>query len=235
MATDANRSVSAVNILALDTATEACSAAVLMGEDIIERYELAPRGHAGLILPMIEAVLAQAGIARAALDAIAFGCGPGAFTGVRIAAGVAQGIAFALDVPVVRVSTLAAIARQAMSEQSAERVLAAIDARMGEVYLGAYRRAQDNGVLLCGRERVLAPSSVSPYLRGEWVGAGSGWGVHGQVLARRSGITQWWPQTYPRARDVASLGALAYRWGERVTAEQAIPTYLRDNVARKAR
>ena len=147
-----------MKLLALDTATEACSAALLVDDAIIERYELAPRRHAALILPMIEAVLAEAGIGVAQLDALAFGCGPGAFTGLRIAAGVAQGIALAGGLPVVPVSTLAAIACHAVARYGVERVAAAIDARMGEVYWGTYRAARDGGVVLMGAERVCSPA-----------------------------------------------------------------------------
>ena len=125
-----------MKILALDTSTEACSAALLIDTEIHQRYEVAPREHGALILPMIETLLSEAGCAPTQLDALAFGRGPGAFVGVRIATGVAQGIAFAADLPVIPVSSLAAMA------QSVEHgnVYSAIDARMNEVYWGAYRK-----------------------------------------------------------------------------------------------
>lgn len=220
-----------MKLLALDTSTEACSAAVLIDDEVIERYEVAPRRHATLILPMIEAVLAEAGIAVAELDALAFGRGPGGFTGVRVGAAVAQGIAFAADLPVVPVSTLAALARQIMSEQVVHRVAAAIDARMGEIYWGAYRSAADGDVALVSTERVCPPAAVPPVDGDEWFGAGTGWNAYAEILSRRLGITTWWEDCYPRAGDVAALGALACRRGQVVEAEQALPVYLRDRVA----
>lgn len=223
-----------MKLLALDTATEACSAALLDDtRTLIERYELAPRRQAALILPMIEAVLAEAGLRVGQLDALAFGRGPGAFTGVRIAAGVAQGIAFAADLPVAPISTLAAIAHQAMLCRGSARVAAAIDARMGEVYWGAYRAAADGGVVLLGEERVCAPVLTTLPEPGPWLGAGSGWTVHGETLGRHLGIQDWWGDCYPRAGAIARLGALAYEKGELVSPEQALPVYLRDSVARK--
>jgi len=145
----------AMKLLAFETATEACSVAVWIDGEVIERFEIAPRRHAELALPWADAVLAEAGIAKSAIDAIAVGRGPGAFTGVRLAIAVAQGVALALDRPIVPVSTLAALALQG----GAPRVLAAIDARMGEVYAAAFRC--DNGdAVLRDAERVVAPDRV---------------------------------------------------------------------------
>ena len=223
-----------MNLLAVDTSTEACSAAALIGEEVIERYELAPRRHAELILPMVEAVLAEGGLTVQQLDALAFGCGPGGFTGLRIAAGVVQGIAFGADLPVVPVSTLAAIARQAMIEQNASRVAAAIDARMREVYWGAYCFDAESELTLMGEERVCSPAAV-PALEGEgWIGAGSGWAAYGDALSLRLGIGNWWGDCYPRAGDIAALGALLHQRGKAVPVEQVLPVYLRDEVVRKA-
>ncbi|MGB5065729.1 MAG: tRNA (adenosine(37)-N6)-threonylcarbamoyltransferase complex dimerization subunit type 1 TsaB, partial [Candidatus Competibacter sp.] len=146
-----------MKLLALDTATDACSAAVWVDGVVHERYELAPRRHAALILPMIEAVLAEAGLRPAQLDAVAFGRGPGAFTGVRIAVGIAQGIAFAADLPVVPVSTLAALALGVGRETGHARLAVALDARMSEVYWGTYVVTADDAELL-GEERVCAPA-----------------------------------------------------------------------------
>ena len=128
-----------MKLLALDTATEACSAAVWVDGGVAERYLLAPRRHAALIMPMIEDVLAEAGLGVGHLDAIAFGRGPGAFTGIRIAVGITQGIAFAADVPVVPISTLAALALGAAREFEQTHIATALDARMGEIYWGVYR------------------------------------------------------------------------------------------------
>lgn len=223
-----------MNLLAVDTSTEACSAAVLIDDEVIERYEWAPRRHGELILPMIEAVLAEGGLTVQQLDALVFGRGPGGFTGLRIAAGVVQGIAFAADLPVVPVSTLAAIARQIMGEHDAVRVAVAIDARMQEVYWGAYRSDTVSEVVPIADERVCPPAAVPP-LEGEgWVGAGSGWNTYGEALGRRLRVETWWGDCYPRASDIAALGAPVYQRGEAVPVERALPVYLRDQVIRKA-
>ncbi|HKJ75724.1 MAG TPA: tRNA (adenosine(37)-N6)-threonylcarbamoyltransferase complex dimerization subunit type 1 TsaB, partial [Gammaproteobacteria bacterium] len=149
-----------MRVLALDTATEACSVALWLDGSILERHEIAPRGHADRVLAMMEAVLAEAGVALRELDGLGFGRGPGAFTGVRIAAGVAQGAAFGADLPVVPVSTLATLARGVQAEGTAERVLAAIDARKGEVYWGAYGRGPDGGTVSVVEECVAPPGQV---------------------------------------------------------------------------
>ena len=144
-----------MKLLAFETATEACSVAVYIDGEVRERFELAPRRHAELSLPWAEQLLAEAGIAKSQLDAIAIGRGPGAFTGVRLAIAIAQGIALALDRPIVPVSTLAALAMQSQGE----RILAAIDARMGEVYSAAFARDGDDLVALSA-EIVSAPDAV---------------------------------------------------------------------------
>lgn len=218
-----------MKLLALDTATEACSAAVLADGDVLERYELAPRRHAVLILPMIEDVLADAGLVVAQLDAIAVGRGPGAFTGARIAVGIAQGIAFAADLPVVPVSTLAALALGVAREtKNITGIAAALDARMGEVYWGTYAVA-GGMVERVGEERVCAPE-VATAPPGEWFGAGSGWSRYPAVLSRRLVVGGWQGECYPRAGDVARLAADPRRLGEWVAAERALPVYLRNEV-----
>jgi tRNA threonylcarbamoyladenosine biosynthesis protein TsaB len=163
-----------MKLLALDTATEACSAAVWIDGAVLERYELAPRRHAALILPMLQAVLAEAGLSMKQLDAIAVGRGPGAFTGVRIAIGIAQGIAFAADLPVAPISTLAALALGTAREFGHSHIAAALDARMGEVYWGTYAATGDT-VELLGEERLLPQPPWSLRPPGDWFGTGSGW------------------------------------------------------------
>jgi tRNA threonylcarbamoyladenosine biosynthesis protein TsaB len=147
-------------ILAIETATQACSAALSIDGEVLERYALAPRQHAALMLPMIESLLLEAGLSVEQLDAVAFGRGPGSFTGVRIAAGIVQGIAYAAGLAVVPVSTLAALALGGMREANTTRVIAAMDARKSEVYLGSYINAGDNVLVLQGEERVCAPESA---------------------------------------------------------------------------
>ncbi|KGQ18714.1 Glycoprotease [Lysobacter dokdonensis DS-58] len=218
-----------MKLLAFETATEACSVAVWVDGEVFERFEIAPRRHAELALPWADEVLAQAGIARTALDAIAVGRGPGAFTGVRLAIAIAQGVALALDRPVVPVSTLAALALQAR----APRVLAAIDARMGEVYAAAFRCEGDNAFAL-DRERVAAPGDVAlPDEANDWIGVGTGFdAVDGTLRASlASRFARIDAAALPRASDVARLGAQAFKRGEGVAPERAEPAYLRDNVA----
>jgi len=219
-------------ILAIETSTAACSAALCLGDEVLERYVLAPRQHAALILPMIESVLVEADIGVRQLDAIAFGRGPGAFTGVRIAASIVQGIAFAVDLPVVPVSTLAALALGAMRETGETQVLAALDARKDEVYWGCYRQAGEALVLL-GSEIVCPPASAPQPEPGRWVGVGSGWLAHAEVLVQRCGddLIRVLPDLEPRAGDVARLGLYDYLRGKAVAADAAVPVYLRDNVA----
>lgn len=220
-----------MKLLALDTATEACSAAVLVEGAVLERYELAPRRHAALILPMIEAVLAEAGVAPTELDAVAFGRGPGAFTGVRVAVGIAQGIALAADLPVAPVSTLAALALGAARETGRVRIATALDARMGEIYWGAYAVVGET-VQPLSEERVCVPlAATAP--PGDWFGVGSGWLAHAAILSGRLSVGGWLGERYPRAGDVARLAADPGRRGEWVSAEQALPVYLRNEVASK--
>ena len=220
-----------MRLLALDTSTEACSAAVLAEGAVLERCELAPRRHAALILPMIEAVLAEAGLDARRLDAVAFGRGPGAFTGVRVAVGIAQGIAFAADLPVIPVSTLAALALGASRETGHARIAAALDARMGEIYWGTYAVSAARAELL-GEERVSAPEKVAAPA-GAWFGAGSGWAVYSAILARRLTVDGWTGERWPRAGDIARLAADPSRRTEWVGAEQALPVYLRNEVVGK--
>lgn len=216
-------------VLALETATEACSAALLVRGEVRERFVVAPREHSKRILPMLESLLAEAGISLAQVDALAFGRGPGSFTGVRIAAGVAQGVAFAAELPVVPVSSLAALAQG----QSAGRVLAAIDARMDEVYWGAYVRDTAGLMRLQGAEAVLPPGRTPTVEGGDWLGAGSGWETYGEILAAHHAavLRGCASAALPRAADVARLGAAAFAAGESCTPEQAQPVYLRDRVA----
>lgn len=219
-----------MRLLAIETATEACSAAVRIDDTVHARFELAPRAHARLILPMIDAVLGEAGIALGALDAIAFGRGPGAFTGLRIAAGVVQGLAFGADLPVVPTSTLQALAEGARRRGGAEHVAAAIDARMGEVYWGCFRWQ-------AGRwEEVIAETVARPEQvvlpEGEaWQGAGSGWEAHTECLTEGFGVRlRGWETAFPDARDIAWLAGGAVERGELLPAEAALPVYLRDKV-----
>jgi tRNA threonylcarbamoyladenosine biosynthesis protein TsaB len=220
------------DLLAIETATEACSVALLLGDRLYERHTLAPRRHAAEILPMIEALLAEAQTAVTGLDCLAFGRGPGSFTSIRIGVGVVQGIAFAADLPVVPVSSLMTLAQGAFRETGMLHVLAAFDARMAEVYWCAYEIDGTGLAEPLRAECVSAPAAVAVPSAQSWLGAGSGWKAHGEVLDRCLGgtIVRRLPDLYPRARDLALLGARGHRRGEAVSAEMAQPVYLRDRV-----
>lgn len=220
-----------MNLLAIETATEACSVALLHGDALIDRSELAPRRHAELVLPMAESLLAEAGIARNQLDAIAVGRGPGAFTGVRLAISVAQGLALALDLPVLPVSSLATLATQAPANGAA--VLAAIDARRGEIYAGAFRLGANGLAEPLDEERVTAAADLELPRADAWNVIGSGWNAYGDAIRERLSSPPRWTDgdRYPQARDVARLAAPLFAAGKGVPPEQALPVYLRDKVA----
>jgi tRNA threonylcarbamoyladenosine biosynthesis protein TsaB len=217
-----------MKLLAFETATEACSVALWIDGDVHERFEVAPRRHAALALPWADALLAEAGLARSQLDAVAVGRGPGAFTGVRLAIAIAQGIALALDRPVVPVSTLAALGMQS----SGERVIAAIDARMGEVYLGAYERDGRGMPSLVGTEMVVKAAGF-PVPDGLWSGVGTGFAAGEGVLAAilHARLRDMDATALPHAADVARMAAVAYAAGQVVVPERLEPAYLRNDVA----
>ncbi len=223
-----------MKILAIETSTEACSAALLIDGHTAEEFQVVPRGHAELILAMVDRLLAQAALRPADLDAVAFGRGPGAFTGLRIATGVVQGIAFAAELPVSPVSTLAAIAQGAYRERGATRVLAAIDARMQEVYFGPF--VVESGLMVAAGEEVVSPPERVPRPEGEgWHGAGTGWGTYREPLMARLGsaVTSSEGERLPHAADVAALAVREVSRGNVVAAELAMPVYLRDQVVQR--
>ncbi len=217
-----------MNILALETSSEWCSAALWLDGRVLTREELAGQRHSELILSMIDALLREAGVALVACDAIAFGAGPGSFTGLRIACGVAQGLGFAAGLPLAGVSTLLALAQAS----GAERVFSCLDARMGEVYCAAFERR--SGPWCTTHSPRLCAPAAAPLLDGEgWIGAGGGFAVHGPALQERyaSQLERVRPDLHPQAQDIASLGADMVRAGLALPAEQAHPIYLRDRVA----
>ncbi|MEW8211172.1 MAG: tRNA (adenosine(37)-N6)-threonylcarbamoyltransferase complex dimerization subunit type 1 TsaB [Candidatus Thiodiazotropha taylori] len=226
-----------MKLLAIETATEACSAALLIDDQIELRYEIKPRGHSELILGMMDGLLAEAELSANQLDAMAFGRGPGSFTGVRIATGVIQGAAFAADLPVVPVSTLAALAQRAYREKGEPNLLTAFDARMGELYWAGYRIDSREIVRLVMHEQVASAQQVHLPLDEEWYGVGSGWGVYGPELGERLGesLLGYKADLYCSARDVATLAAADFEAGLAVPAERALPVYLRNEVAHKKR
>jgi tRNA threonylcarbamoyladenosine biosynthesis protein TsaB len=229
-------------VLALDTSTECCSAALMLGEgDIRLRVQITERGHAELILPMIDDLLSEAGIRLVDLDGLAFGRGPGAFTGLRVAAGVVQGLGIGADLPVAPISSLAAVASLVTAQVSAQVpaaspgdcILVCNDARMGEVYWATYRRAVANAAPIeLTAERVSLPElvTIAPDVRHF---AGNGFARHPALRERlRDAGLQFHEGLYPRADSIARLGALVLGDGLGVSADLALPTYVRDDVAR---
>jgi tRNA threonylcarbamoyladenosine biosynthesis protein TsaB len=227
-------------LLALDTSGAACSVALLDGDTIDECFELAPRDHTRLILPMVDSLLQRHKLRLTELDGIAFGCGPGSFTGLRICAGVVQGLAYGAGLPVLAVSSLAAVARGYFARgdnPAADIALACMDARMGELYFGAFERV-GSGVVLLGSEQLVTPEQLhlgqflAPGTRP--AALGSGW----QYLAQIAGATA---ESFscidmdclPRAGHIAQLGLAKLEAGDTLSADQVEPAYLREQVAWK--
>ena len=223
-----------MKLLAIETATESCSVALLIEHEVFAISEVAPRRHNELILSMCEQVLAQGQIKLSQLNTMAFGRGPGAFTGVRLAASVTQGIALALDLPVVPVSSLAAMAQAAYQNKHAIQVLSCIDARMQEVYIGLFQRNQEGIMEVVKDEQVIKPELVEISISKDCVGIGSGWKNYAKTLQEKCGKQIFYDESaFPQAEFVAKLGNYYFQQGQTVSAIEALPVYLRDNVASK--
>jgi tRNA threonylcarbamoyladenosine biosynthesis protein TsaB len=223
-----------MKILAIETATETCSVALLCNDEVTARYEHRPQKQAHLVLPMVDELMANAGLKPSQLDAVAFGVGPGSFTGLRIAAAVTQAIAVTADLPVVPVSTLAALAQGVFRQHQFQAVLASIDARMKEVYWGVYKLDNNSLMQLQDKEYVLPPDHVPLPPAGNWIGAGSGWRAHSKELESRVNqpLAEILEDSWPQAQDVLTLAIPLYQQGKTVTAERAEPVYLRNKVAK---
>jgi tRNA threonylcarbamoyladenosine biosynthesis protein TsaB len=224
------------NLLALDTSGNSCSVALLyqpkgQGDQVIARHELAQRSHTQRLLPMIAEVMQQADLQQSELDAIVYGRGPGSFTGIRIAAGVAQGLSFALDIPLIPISTLATMAFQAQQEYPDCHYLCTLDARMKEVYAGTYRVAKQGQDLLTivGNEKVLSPALVlmpdQPF-----VVCGSGMQVDEFPTSIVAQAQACLPDMEPMAESMVVLGAAELAQNKGHQPEDALPVYLRDEV-----
>jgi len=217
-----------MKLLVLDTSTEWCSAVLWLDGRIQARRALAEQRHSSLLLPMVDDLLRESATTLRQLDGIAYGAGPGSFTGLRIACAVTQGLALGADLPVVGVSTLESIAEQT----NAERVLTVLDARMAEVYWAAYRRA-GTGWHTVSEPQLALPESVAVPEEGDWVGAGNGFVALGDVLRPRlaARLARIDDTLVPDAAAMAPLAARAFERGEGQDAALAAPIYLRDKVA----
>ena len=222
-----------MKLLAIDSATEACSAALLLDGEVQECFEVIGRGHAGRLLPMVDELLKEARLTTADLNAIAFGRGPGGFTGLRIAAGIAQGLAAGSGRRVLPVSNLAAVAAAAKRSAGVERVLVCMDARMGQVYWAAFDCSGALPVAVTD-ERLSDPAGVSPPGEAAWFGAGHGFGnypaLEARLASRLGGVD---PSILPRASDIARIAAVDLAEGRGLDASRALPVYLRNDVVHK--
>jgi tRNA threonylcarbamoyladenosine biosynthesis protein TsaB len=217
-----------MNVLAIDTSTEYLSLALWSEERVLTHEQLAVQAHSSLILPAVRELLERAGLRLGHLNGIAYGAGPGSFTGLRIGCGVAQGLAYGAGLSVVGICTLLALAEAS----GADRVIACLDARMGEVYHAAYVR-QDGIWTEVHAPGVYAPETV-PVVPGEgWYGVGSGWAAHGERLQRRYAgqVVATRSQTFPHAREIAVLAAPQFAHGLGRPPQEAAPLYVRNKVA----
>ncbi len=223
-----------MKLLAIETATESCSAALLVDDEIFSVSEVAPRKHNEIILSMCEQVLAQGQLSLSQLEVAAFGRGPGAFTGVRLAASVIQGIALGQDLPVVPVSSLAALAQQALERHQKTHVLSCIDARMQEIYCAEYKLSELGVMELTGEEKVISPNLLDLNISDDCYGVGSGWASYANDLQEVLGAKlSYEANVFPQAEYVAKLAKFYFKDGQHVSAVEALPVYLRDDVAKK--
>lgn len=222
-----------MNILALESSAEACSVAVARDGKYFQRYKFAPQQHAKLLMGMIDDVMAEAELEPGDLSGLAYGHGPGSFTGVRIAAATIQGLAMGLNLHVAGISTLQALAHRAWRECGYANVVAAIDARMQEVYLGAYQFSSEGTPRSIIDDAVSSPETAILPTDAEWIGVGSGWNACDAMLLNRGAnrFTGFDHELLPHALDVALLGEAAFENGRATAASLAMPVYLRDKVA----
>jgi len=222
--------------LAIDTSGEACSVALSVGGEVLENFEVIPRLHARKLLPMVQSLLSEADLSVGSLDAIAFGRGPGSFTGLRICAGVVQGLAFAADIPTLPISSLAALAQGVYRRHGHDHILTVLDARMAELYWAGYQ-VVDGQASLLGEEQLTVPAELDrsrPLLEGEqaWVSIGDGWKFSSEFPEHvLPAVTVLDEVCHVHAQDIISLAQHDYKAGLQVPAEQALPVYLRGKTA----
>lgn len=222
-----------LKILALEASTDACSVALLLGDQVVQDFRIVPRQHNQLLLPMVESLLAQASVKLQDLDLIAYSRGPGAFTGVRIAAGVAQGLAFGAQLPLLAISTLEAMAMAAFCEdETLDNVIVCQDARMQEVYVCAYQGgAQQFSAMM--DEQVIAPDKLEFPLLDNIVGVGSGWSYFPQMPQKIQDKIESHQMSHPQAEFIARIAKQQFQQGISGSVEQAQPVYVRDQVTWK--
>ena len=217
-------------ILAIETSSELASCALLNGDTLLARESSGVRTHSQSILPMVQELLAEAGITLKDCDAIAFGAGPGSFTGVRTACGIAQGLAFGASLPVVPLVTLEAMALACHLQTGATEILAVLDARMGEVYWAQYRYG--GGLKVVAEPALCAPVDVAPVaVDAPLAACGNGFSAYPEAFADRAYAAGALAAIMPHAADIARLGSLALAAGSAVPSAQAQPIYLRNKVA----
>lgn len=221
-----------MKLLAIDTSTEACSAALWLDGDVRERFEISGRDHTQKLMPQVASLLAESEISFKQLDGIVCGHGPGSFAGVRIGVGYVKGLGLALDRPVLGISSLAMLALRAAREHNAMQVLSAIDARMNEVYFGAFEVI--NGKLReLAPEAVAAPAVIPAMPAGQWLATGTGWGTYRDALSAAVNVDliQVLPEALPHAGDALLLAAPEFAAGRAINADALTPVYLRNKVA----
>lgn len=220
-----------MRLLAIDTVTEMCSVALQIGDEIISREQIAARSHTELILPMVDAVLAEAGCRLQSLDALAVDRGPGSFTGLRIGIGVAQGLAFGANLPVLEISSLASLAQSIYQSKKHDHVLACIDARQAEIYWACF--SQHKGLMQAVTAELVTPANLlhTP-ANSVWFGVGTGFDAYSKELSQNARVylSGYLGQTYPLARGMLPLAQALWQNGVRCKPEDLAPVYIRNNV-----
>lgn len=219
-----------MKLLAVDSSTELCSVGLYFNGEIHQQSLHNVREHNKFILPMIHAVLSEANLSLSQLDALVFDRGPGSFTGIRLSASVIQAFALASDLPVIPISSLLVLAQGAHRKFAANQVIACIDARMQEVYLGVCRLDNEKYMEFIEPEKLIKPQEIAMNLLGDWLAVGDGFANYAEVLSKQfhpMSIT-FKPDCYPEARDALTLAVREYNRGNMCSAEAALPVYLRD-------
>ncbi len=222
-----------MNLLALDTSSAACSASLMIKDKVKTLYELTPRGHSDLILTMCDQLLTEQKLLPSQLDGIAFGRGPGSFTGLRIAAGVTQGIAFSANLPIIPISSLAALAHKTHIENKQKNILVVMDAKMQEVYWGAFKF--DKGTLVNAAEGLCQPKALTTSTDVKWYAVGDAWTTYRTCFAEQviTSMVEFETDSLPSAENIAYLAYQDLIDGKIYPPEKAVPVYLRNNVAKK--